>query len=74
VNNVTITPIDNGPYLVAGSVTMLDAEGNEYEASETIALCRCGQSNTKPFCDGSHETSRFAAVSRASTAPAMAST
>ena len=74
MNDTTITPTDNGPYLIAGSFTVLDAEGNEYGVSGTIALCRCGQSNTKPFCDGSHETSRFAAVSRASTAPAMAST
>jgi CDGSH-type Zn-finger protein len=67
VNYVTITPTDNGPYLVAGGVTVLDAEGNEYEVSDTTALCRCGHSSTKPFCDGSHERSAFAAVSRAVT-------
>jgi CDGSH-type Zn-finger protein len=64
VNNVTLTPIDNGPYLVKGSVTLLDAEGNQYELSDTIALCRCGHSSTKPFCDGTHETTNFAAVNR----------
>ena len=65
MNDVTITPTDNGPYLVEGSVTVVDAEGNQYEPSETIALCRCGHSSTKPFCDATHEKANFAAVSRA---------
>ncbi|TML54773.1 MAG: CDGSH iron-sulfur domain-containing protein [Actinobacteria bacterium] len=63
--NVTLTPTHNGPYLVKGCITLLDAQGNQYEVSETIALCRCGHSNTKPFCDGTHETTSFAAVNRA---------
>jgi len=65
VNDVTITPTDNGPYLIQGNVTLLDAEGNRFEAGDTIALCRCGRSNTKPFCDGNHERVDFAATSRA---------
>ena len=65
MNDATITPTDNGPYLVEGSVTVVDAEGNQYEPSETIALCRCGHSSTKPFCDGTHEKTNFAAVNRA---------
>jgi CDGSH-type Zn-finger protein len=69
MNDVTITPTDNSPYLVAGSAALLDAEGNEYEVSDTIALCRCGHSSTKPFCDGTHEKSNFAAVSRACQEP-----
>ena len=64
MNDATITPTDNGPYLVEGSITLLDAEGNRYEVSDTVALCRCGHSNTKPFCDGTHETTDFAAVNR----------
>jgi CDGSH-type Zn-finger protein len=67
MHNVTITPTDDGPYLVEGSVTILDAEGNEYEVSETIALCRCGHSGTKPFCDATHEKVNFASVHRAFT-------
>jgi len=67
VNDVTLTLTDNGPYLVEGSVTLLDAEGNQYEVSGTIALCRCGHSSTKPFCDGAHEKTNFAAVNRAAT-------
>ncbi len=65
--NVTLIPTDNGPYLVKGSITLLDAQGNQYEVSETIALCLCGHSNTKPFCDGTHEMASFAAVNRAAT-------
>ena len=64
MNDVTITPTDDGPYLVQGSVTLLDADGNHYEVTDTIALCRCGRSGTKPFCDGTHEQVRFAAVDR----------
>ena len=45
MTNATITPTDNGPYLVQGTVTVLDADGNAYEVTETrIALCRCGHS------------------------------
>jgi CDGSH-type Zn-finger protein len=62
--DVRITPTDNGPYLVAGGATLLDAEGNAYDVSGPIALCRCGHSGTKPFCDGAHEGADFAAVDR----------
>ena len=65
MNKVTITPTDNGPYVIQGGVTLLDGEGNPYQLSDTIALCRCGHSSTKPFCDGSHERVNFAAVNRA---------
>ena len=77
--NATITPSDNGPYLVQGSATVLDAEGNQYQVTDTIALCRCGHSSTKPFCDGTHEKANFAAVNRAASgstpmrSPAVAS-
>ena len=64
MKDVAITVTDNGPYLVAGGATLRDAEGNEYEVGKTIALCRCGQSSTKPFCDGAHERSSFAALDR----------
>ena len=67
MNDVTITPTDDGPYLVEGRITLLDAEGNQSEVSDTIALCRCGHSSTKPFCDGTHEKKTFAAVNRAAT-------
>jgi CDGSH-type Zn-finger protein len=65
MKGIMVTPTDNGPYLVKGGATLLDAEGNAYEVGETIALCRCGQSDTKPFCDGTHERTSFAATDRA---------
>lgn len=63
---VTITPTENGPYLVKGPVTVLDADGSEYQIDRsTIALCRCGGSTNKPFCDGTHSKIGFAAAERA---------
>jgi CDGSH-type Zn-finger protein len=58
----------NGPYKITGPVTVTDADGNEYDLSETgeaVALCRCGGSSTKPFCDGTHKTNGFEAAERA---------
>jgi CDGSH-type Zn-finger protein len=61
-----ITTLDNGPYLVKGPVLLLDAEGNEFRAERaTVALCRCGESTTKPFCDGTHSRIGFRAAQRA---------
>jgi CDGSH iron-sulfur domain-containing protein 3 len=64
MNTSTITPTDNGPYVVQGDIALIDADGNAYEVDDTIALCRCGLSTNKPFCDGSHEKN-FHAVNRA---------
>ena len=47
MNDVTITPTDNGPYLVQGR-TLLDADDNRYDVDGAIALCRCGDSSSKP--------------------------
>lgn len=64
--DVTITPLDNGPYVVRGPVKLVDAEGSEFTAQgSAIALCRCGNSSAKPFCDGSHQKVNFQAVNRA---------
>ncbi len=49
----------NGPYLVQGPVELKDADGNAIPCEENIVLCRCGHSNTKPFCDGSHKRVGF---------------
>jgi CDGSH-type Zn-finger protein len=68
VSDVTITATDSGPYLVGGGAALLDADGNRYAVSDPIALCRCGQSGTKPFCDGAHGRSSFAATERAGAA------
>jgi len=61
-----ITARENGPYLVQGSFSIRDVDGNEYRTErETVALCRCGGSTTKPFCDGTHSKVGFAAAERA---------
>lgn len=53
---VTITPAENGPYIVQGPVVLQDQNGDRWELPEgrAVALCRCGQSGHKPFCDGTH--------------------
>ena len=56
---------ENGPLLVHGPVKVLDHHGNEFPlptGKENVALCRCGQSRTKPFCDGSHRACGFQAA------------
>jgi CDGSH-type Zn-finger protein len=59
-----ITPYRDGPLLVRGPFRLVDQEGNEIEQSrETVALCRCGKSRTRPFCDGTHRLVRFRAPS-----------
>lgn len=66
MDDATIKVRDSGPYLVRGPVTLTDAEGNSYTLEgENFALCRCGGSQTKPFCDGTHKTNGFSAVNRA---------
>ena len=63
---VNITVRENGPYLVKGPINLMDAQGNEFRVErETIALCRCGGSTTKPFCDGTHSRIGFQAATRA---------
>jgi CDGSH-type Zn-finger protein len=63
---VTITTLENGPYLVKGPVIVRDADRTEFRIErETIALCRCGGSTNKPFCDGTHSKIGFAAAERA---------
>ena len=65
---VEIKVRENGPYRVAGPIRLIDADGNEYdlaERGEVIALCRCGGSTTKPFCDGTHSRKGFEAAERA---------
>jgi CDGSH-type Zn-finger protein len=50
---------NNGPYLVTG-VKVYDQNGNLVETPESFAMCRCGQSSKKPFCDGTHRACGFA--------------
>ena len=61
--DVTIKARANGPYKVEGPVRVIDSDGNEFviPEGEGIVLCRCGHSQTKPFCDKSHKRVGFSA-------------
>jgi CDGSH-type Zn-finger protein len=62
----TITPYRDGPLLVRGPFRMQDQNGNEIVVErKTVALCRCGKSRMRPFCDGTHKLIRFRAPSGA---------
>ena len=61
---VTITPRDNGPYFVFGNVRLIDVDGRPIAYEGRLALCRCGHSDTKPICDGSHRGRGFESVVR----------
>ena len=67
MSDVTVRVQENGPYLVSGPFKLIDADGNEYVLGEkkVVALCRCGGSTTKPFCDGTHSRKGFEAAERA---------
>ena len=64
---VTIRLRRNGPYVIEGDgVKVVDWNGKEYTvARQPIALCRCGASTTKPFCDGTHSRIGFQAAEAA---------
>ncbi len=58
----TVRMRPNGPFLVEGSVTVVDQNGNPFPTNPdkpAVALCRCGHSANKPFCDGAHKTCGF---------------
>jgi CDGSH-type Zn-finger protein len=66
VEEATITAYRDGPLLVRGPFRLLDQDGNEIEVERrTVALCRCGKSRLRPFCDGTHKVVRFRAPSEA---------
>jgi CDGSH-type Zn-finger protein len=54
-----ITCLPNGPYLIDAPLEVVDAAGKPFDlgGKAKIALCRCGHSKTKPFCDGAHKAS-----------------
>src|ERR1700730_14737419 len=71
MSSVTIRSLKNGPYLVEGEVDLFDPEGNKVSVDRaTIALCRCGASSNKPFCDGTHSKIGFQAAEAANPASA----
>ena len=65
--DVEVKVRENGPLLVSGPIVVVDIEGREYVLPEgtAVAFCRCGWSENKPFCDGTHKRNGFAAPSAA---------
>ena len=63
MSDVKIMAHKNGSLKVEGGATLLDSEGNEIPTPEDrpFFLCRCGSSENKPFCDGSHNRVEFKA-------------
>ena len=59
MDEVTIAPSLNGPYLVSGPVHLTAPDGREILHPAQFAMCRCGHSSNKPFCDGTHLTIDF---------------
>lgn len=57
--NIKITIKENGPALVHGNVTITLADGTEVVKEKVTAICRCGASENKPFCDGAHAKCGF---------------
>ena len=67
-----VTVRDNGSILIEGDFEIVDAVGGQYGLAgrTAISLCRCGHSQNKPFCDGSHRTAGFESQCRAYELPA----
>lgn len=63
MSQVIIKARENGPLLVTGPIQIQDHLGNTFDigGKDSVALCRCGQSSRKPFCDGTHRTCGFVA-------------
>lgn len=58
-DRVTITPLTDGPLEVKGAVRINASDGTEIREADTVYLCRCGTSQKKPYCDGSHKKDGF---------------
>jgi CDGSH iron-sulfur domain-containing protein 3 len=68
MSEVTIRLRPNGPLVIDGPFTLVDHEGNRFTLptdKPAVALCRCGQSGRRPFCDGTHKTCGFEATEKA---------
>ena len=58
----SVVVYENGPLLVRGSFTLSTPDGETIDPGRTtVALCRCGKSAIKPFCDGTHKAVKFRA-------------
>ncbi|WP_027343103.1 CDGSH iron-sulfur domain-containing protein [Hamadaea tsunoensis] len=60
--SATVTPYEDGPLLLRGDFEIVTPDGDRIEQEgATVALCRCGKSRRKPFCDGTHKLVGFTA-------------
>ncbi|MFT3705808.1 MAG: (4Fe-4S)-binding protein [Agriterribacter sp.] len=59
INDTTIEVMPNGPLMVYGNITIKNSTGEETKKYKVTALCRCGHSQNKPYCDGSHVRESF---------------
>ena len=60
--DVKIRMRPSGPFVVEGPIELVDSDGNAFEidpSKPAIALCRCGESEKRPFCDGAHNRCDF---------------
>ena len=61
-HEIVVVPYRDGPLLVRGRARIVDGQGRELERRrDPIALCRCGKSRLRPFCDGTHKLVGFRA-------------
>ncbi len=61
-DSVLITAYRDGPLVVRGPVTLMQADGTPIDTDrDPVALCRCGKSRLRPFCDGTHKLAGFRA-------------
>ena len=68
--SATITPYEDGPLIVRGDFDLRTPDGDPIDPGRgTIALCRCGKSAIKPFCDGTHKVVGFRAGAGRDTEP-----
>ena len=56
---VAVAVIPDGPLWVSGGLDVTRSNGTALETRNRVTLCRCGQSGTKPLCDGSHKEAGF---------------
>ena len=59
-----ITAYPDGPYLVRGEFELHNVDGSQARRRRTVALCRCGRSRTKPYCDGTHKLAGYRSPDR----------
>ena len=71
MSEVKVTVRNSGPLRIEGEITLVDHEGKPFGLGgrTAVALCRCGHSANKPFCDGSHGRAGFDSVCEARELP-----